>query len=73
MCKFNEVVTEGFTESQSIVLCNAPTLHATLCFVEISFDGRTFLSSLNSSFLVESAAIVQFVQPERCRAHAMCC
>jgi hypothetical protein len=72
-CKFNQILlTEGFTESQSTVTCAVPTINSTFIFVEVSFDGQTFVSSVNSSFVITDGIIIHFVQPETCRANANC-
>jgi len=72
-CRFNKVLlTEGFADSQSMVTCDVPKINSTLIFVEISFDGQAFISSINSSFVIELGTIVHFFHPETCRANSKC-
>ena len=68
----NQNLTEGFTESQSLVFCDVPEINSTYVFVQVSFDRQTFLSNVNSSFVVELGTTVYRVEPERCRPNSDC-
>jgi len=71
-CKLNQVITEGFVASDSLVTCALPTMNSDLVFVEVSFDGQIFLSSVNSSFVIEWGTIVHVIQPTICFTNREC-